>query len=94
VIGLSIADKWLSEMTLTSNYSANGVRQAVSLKIGDCTKIAEDYAKLKYGEQVVQDNMDKLNKVLSEYSNSYTGVLSREDFFESVKPELDELLSE
>ncbi|MFB6175278.1 MAG: hypothetical protein ABEJ87_04860 [Candidatus Nanohalobium sp.] len=66
----------------------------VNEKVGDCSTVARDYAELMYGEEKVERYRLEVDEVIEEYSNPFSGELSRPDFFEKVKPEIDELLSE
>lgn len=65
----------------------------VDEKIGDCTSVVRDYIELMYGEDKAEEYKREIDEVIEEYSNPFSGELSRPDFFEKVKPEIDEMLS-
>lgn len=60
----------------------------------DCTPVAWEYAELMYSEEEVEERRSDIEELIEEYSNPYSGELKRPDFFENVKPGIDELLSE
>jgi hypothetical protein len=81
-------------MSVVYRNDRNGLEDFVDGKIGDCSEIAKDYVELMYGEEEAEKYEEEIDSLVKEYSNSFSGELSRPDFFEKVKPELDELLSE
>lgn len=62
--------------------------------VGDCTPVVRGYVELMYGEDKAEEYEREINEVIEEYASPFSGELSRPDFFENVKPEIDELLSE
>jgi hypothetical protein len=81
-------------MSVSYEESGPDLSAAVDEMIGDCTGVARDYAELRYGEDVLEQNNEEIEEIISNYANPFTDVLTRQDFFEKVKPEIDELLSQ
>jgi len=86
------------ETEMSVNYDndnpSEGLVAAVNRSIGDCTQVAREYTELRYGEEMFEERREEVEEAIENYSNPYTEVLSRQDFFENVKPEIDELLGQ
>lgn len=57
-------------------------------EFGDVSQVAWDYARLRYGDETVQENRESIIELIGNEG------LERPDFFETVKPMIDELLTE
>lgn len=57
-------------------------------EFGDVSQVAWNYAKLRYGDEKVQENREAVIQLIGNEG------LERSEFFETVKRDIDELLSQ
>lgn len=71
------------------NYedTGEGFQDYMDQEFGDVSQVAWDYARLRYGDENVQENREAVIQLIGSEG------LERSDFFETVKNDIDELLS-